>query len=191
MKILRSAFLVLILCAAVYPQTVDQGQGIFYNGQGAIALVLDTSVANLKLNDPYVMFMVFMAAKGDQSIAVNRDDVTLVYQDKEYKMPSVKELREKYSGQNNDIGLYRRLGKESLALSPMRLYTFPWKYDFFPVVGLQESLVTDEGSMASTIGFRTKLYFKNPGFKKGDKILIRVMDRKNPALTGEVAAVFK
>jgi hypothetical protein len=35
----------------------------------------------------------------------------------------------------------------------------------------------------------TKCYFKNPGFKAGDKILIRVASNNKPELTGEVAVV--
>jgi hypothetical protein len=38
-------------------------------------------------------------------------------------------------------------------------------------------------------GFRTKIYFKNPGFKKGDKVMFKVWDKKNPKLSGEVSIV--
>jgi len=41
------------------------------------------------------------------------------------------------------------------------------------------------------LGFRTRLYFKNPGFKKGDEIVITVKDDKNPELTGSCAVKFE
>jgi hypothetical protein len=191
MKILGYVFLLLFLCAATYPQTQDLGWGVFYNDEGAIVMAVDASLASLRLNSPYVMFMVFMAPKGDQSISVNRDDVVMVYQGKEYKMPSVIELRHKYADERKDLDIYRRLGKESIILSNMRVYTFAWDYDFFPVLGGRGAQLTDEGSMGRGYGFRTELYFKNPGFKKGDQILIKVRDRKDPTLTGEVAAILK
>jgi hypothetical protein len=37
----------------------------------------------------------------------------------------------------------------------------------------------------------TSLYFKNPGFAKGDKLTIKVRDMKNPELTGECEVVLK
>jgi hypothetical protein len=191
MKILRYVFLLLFLCAAAYSQTQDLGQGVFYNDEGAIVMAVDASLASLRLNSPYVMFMVFMAAKGDQSISVNREDVVMVYQGKEYKMPSVIELRQKYGDERKDLDIYLRLGKESIVLTNMSTYTFTWDYDFFPALGVRGPLATDEGSMSRNYGFRTKFYFKNPGFKKGDQILLKVRDRKDPTLTGEVAAILK
>ena len=38
-------------------------------------------------------------------------------------------------------------------------------------------------------GFVTKCYFKNPGFKKADKLVIRVSAKNMPELTGEVAVI--
>ncbi len=45
--------------------------------------------------------------------------------------------------------------------------------------------------MMNRIGFRTKCYFKNPGFKKGDKLTIKVTAKNNPELTGQVDVVLK
>lgn len=45
--------------------------------------------------------------------------------------------------------------------------------------------------MSDSIGFMTKLYFKNPGFKKGDQIVIAVKDKKNPNVTGSCAVILK
>jgi hypothetical protein len=45
--------------------------------------------------------------------------------------------------------------------------------------------------MAGMVGFRTKLYFKNPGFKKGDQLVISVKDRKDPEIFGSCAVILK
>jgi len=191
MKVIRYAVLLLVLCAVATPQTKDLGMGAFSNEQGAIVLTIDASLADLKLDSPYVMFMAFMGAKKDQNITISRNDVVMVYKGQEYKMPSVKELREKYMGETNDRDIYRRLGKEGVIASTLRFYQFRDQYDFFPVLGLRGTVPGEEGSINGYVGFKTRLYFKNPGFKKGDSVLIKVKDKKNPELTGECAVVLK
>jgi len=51
--------------------------------------------------------------------------------------------------------------------------------------------VTDVASFSGFIGFKSKFYFKNPGFQKGDQLVIKVKDRKNPQIAGEVEAILK
>jgi hypothetical protein len=63
--------------------------------------------------------------------------------------------------------------------------------DFFPVLGRMAQSITNKGSMAGVVGFRTTLYFKNPGFKTGDTLVIKVRDKKNPELVGAVAVELK
>jgi hypothetical protein len=192
MKILRSVFVVLVLCAMAYPQTEDLGMGAYSNDKGAIMLAVDASLVERDLNSPYVLFILYMAAKKeDQNITVSRNDVTMVYNGQEYKMPSVEELRKNYQGEIRDLGFYRQLGKEGIASSWIRLYKFPQRADFFPPVALRAPLAVDEGSMYSYTGFETKCYFKNPGFKKGDTLVLKVRDKKNPELTGEVEVTLK
>jgi hypothetical protein len=189
MNIAASLLLSLGVAAAVPAQTQDLGQGIFYSQQGAIVMAVNASVADMKLGKPYLMFMVYMGTNGNESIMVTRDDVTMVYNGKEYKMPSVKELDEAYHGEQNDWELYQRAGKESLILSRMRYWRYQTDTDFFPLPS-KSILGVNEGSLAGTLGFKTRLYFKNPGFKKGDQIVIAVRDHKNPDLTGSCAVRF-
>jgi hypothetical protein len=178
------------MAAAAAAQTIDLGQNVFYNNEGDIVLTLDAALAVRKLDSPYVMFVAYMVARGNASITVNRNDVVMIYQDKEYKMPSLEEWRKDYKGAQGDMALYRSLGKETLALSRLRDYNFPSNQDFFPILG-QGPLPTDTGSFAGTVGFRTKLYFKNPGFRPGDQIVIAVKDKKNPNLQGSCAIILK
>ncbi len=190
-RALRLGLGCFFVLATAFPQTIDLGQSVFYNDEGDIIMAVDAGLAIRKLDSPYVMFMVYMVARANQSLSVHRDDVTMVYNGQEYKMPSLKELREKYKGEMNDINTYRRLGKEALIFSRMKFYNFPTDSDFFPVLGTRGALPVDEGSMANQIGFRSKFYFKNPGFKKGDQLVLKVHDRKNPELVGGAAVILQ
>jgi len=104
-------------------------------------------------------------------------------------MPSLRELRKNYEAEIRNITLCRHLGKEGIASSWMRFYRFPADGDFFPPLTPRSRIRADEGFMTGYNGFVIKCYFKNPGFKKGDKLVIRVTAKNKPELTGEVAVV--
>jgi len=190
MSIAASVFFSLWTTVAPGVQTQDMGQGVFYSNQGAIVVAVDAVVADQKLDKPYVMFMVYMGTSGNENIKVTRDDVTMIYNGQEYKMPTVKEFNANYRGQQNDWELYLRAGKESLVLSKMRYWRYQSDTDFFPLP-VRNILGVNEGSLAGNLGFRTRFYFKNPGFKKGDEIVIQVKDHANPELTGSCAVKFE
>jgi hypothetical protein len=198
MKILKAVFLFLVIGAVAYaqtpqaPQTEDLGLGAFANEHGAILLAVDASVADLTIHDPYVMFMVYMASKNvNQEITVNRKDVIMIYKGQEYHMPTVEEARKSLGAELRDLGFYRHLGKEGIISSWVRFYNFPERANFFPPVSLRAPLAVDQGYMYSFTGFRTPCYFKNPGFQKGDKLTIKVWDKKNPNLMGECDVVLE
>jgi len=192
MKILKSLFPLLLLCATLFGQTRDLGLGAFSNEHGAILLAVDAALVDFQLDRPYVMFILYMAAKSEnQDIVVSRDSIVMVYQGQEYKMPSFKELRENYKGEIRDADFYRHLGKEGIISSWIRFYNFPSKSEFFPAETMGSSLAIDEASMYGFEGFRTKVYFKNPGLEKGEKATFIVRDKKDPKLSGSVEVVFK
>jgi hypothetical protein len=191
MKLLKIAVAVLILAAAASPQTKDLGLGAFSNQSGPILMAVDASLVNQNVESPYVMFVAFMAAAGDQAYTVAAKDVVMVYKGQEYHMPSVGELRDEYRGAIRDLDFYRRLGKEGLNASWIRFYEFPERSNFFPPLTLSAPLAASEGHMAGKLGFLTPLYFKNPGFAKGDKLTIKVHDVKNADITGECDIVLK
>jgi hypothetical protein len=177
-----------ILCVAAYPQTEDLGMEVFSNDKGAIKLAVDAGLAEWQPDSPYVMFILYLAAgKENQNITVGRDNVVMVYNDQEYKMPSVQELRKNYSGEARDLYYYQHLSKKAIDSSWIRIYRFPQKADFFPP---NARMSVDQGSMGSLVGFKTRCYFKNPGFKRGDKLILKVRDKKDPQLTGEVEVDF-
>jgi hypothetical protein len=190
MKSFKMVFALLVLSVALFAQTKDLGLGAFANDKDPIMLAVDAGVARWNLGSPYVMFVVYMASNDQkQDIAVNRKGVTLVYNGQEYQMPPFKELRKNYGAEIRDINLLRHLGKEGIASSWVRFYKFPNDGDFFPPLTVRARIKTDEGSMIGFYGFVTKCYFKNPGFKKGDKLVIRVIAKNKPELKGEVAVV--
>ena len=90
---------------------------------------------------------------------------------------------------SRDITLCRHLGKEGIASSWMRFYRFPADGDFFPPLTPRSRIRADEGFMTGYNGFVTNRYFKNPGFKKGDKLVIRVTAKNKSEPTGEVVVV--
>lgn len=187
MKLLKVLILVMAMSVAAFAQTEDLGLGAFSNEHGPILIAIDSALADLQLSSPYVMFIGYFAAKDqNQDVVIARNDVIMVYNGQEYHLPTVKELRGNYRAEIRDVDFYRHLGKEGIIASWIRFYNFPQQADFFPTLTLRAPLAVDEGSMYGFTGFRTKLYFKNPGFKKGDKITFKVRDKKNPNLTGEV-----
>jgi hypothetical protein len=191
MKFLRRALLILFVCAAAYPQTQQLGEGMYFSESGDIALGVDATVAVRRINSPYVMFMAFMAAKGDKSLTVHREDVTMIYKGQEYHMPALKEIGKAYKGEKEDAGLYSRFGKELLLFDKLRYYKFPYQSEFYPTPGFGPTVWVDEGNMTALVGFKTKLYFKNPGFQKGDEVTFKIFDRKHPESTAEITVVLK
>jgi len=192
MKIASSVFLILLLCAAAHGQTQDLGMGAFANEDGPIQVAVDASLVNFNVDSPYAMFVIYMAPKSqNQGVVVTRDTIVMIYQGREYKMASYEELRKNYGGEIHDLDFYRHLGKEGLISSWIRFYNFQKGTDFFPSLTMGSSLAIDEASMYGFIGFRTKAYFKNPGFKKGDQATFRIWDKKKPDLKGEVDIVLK
>lgn len=191
-KIALIASAVLVIAAAAFPQTKDLGMGAFANDSGQILVAVDAAMAAQSLQSPYVMFMLFMGAGGkNDSVAVAAKDVVMVYKGQEYHMPTLTELREDYRGEIRDMDFYRRLGKEGIIASWVRLYEFPEKSNFFPPLTLGSPLAITEGYMHSLYGFMTPIYFKNPGFAKGDTLTIKVRDVKNPAVAGSCDVVLK
>ncbi len=134
MNIAASALMCVWAAALPSLQTQDMGQGVFYSDQEGIVMAVDAVVANRKLDKPYVMFMVYMGASGNASVTVRREDVTMIHNGQEYKMPTVKELNANYNGGQNDWTLYERSGKESLILSRMRYWRYQVGTDFFPLL---------------------------------------------------------
>jgi hypothetical protein len=185
MKIRRYLLFFLLLCALLSAETVYLGNNIYYNDEGPINLAADARVAIRTLDSPYVMFMLYMTADKNVSANVGRNNVVLVYKDKEYKMPDLSDLRKNYHATARDMELNWQLGMENLSFSDLRFYYYNLAGDFFPAQQTGD-IPREEGGVSGTHGFRTNVYFKNPGFKTGDVVVIKVWDSKNPEIKGEV-----
>ena len=142
------------------------------------------------LDSPYVPFVLYMGADPSVIANINRSDVTLVHDGRSYQMVGIKELRKEYDHDTRDYRMYSRFSKENLALSRMRYYRFQTQYDFFPPRA-SNLRITDEASVSETIGFRTFAYFKNPGFKDGDTIVINVVDKEDSEIWGASAVLLE
>ena len=188
MKYIRALILLVVTASLLPAQTLDMGQNVFFNEEGVINMAVDASVASRTLDGTYVMFVLYVIADEGAYASIDRKDVVMFHNDKMYTMPSIEEFRKNYSFDRRDMNMYNRLGKESLIQSEMRFYRFQWSHDFFPARG-QRAIITDRGDMSSQLGFTTKVYFKNPGFKTGDNIIIKVTDRKNSEVWGAVTVV--
>ncbi len=189
MKILKSAlFGVLALSATVLGQTTDLGQSVFSSNQGEIVMTIDAALAVRKLDSPYVMFMAYLVVMGGQNVTVNRDDVTMTYNGQEYKMPSLKEWRDKYNGALGDV-VSTRWVKESGSF-PFEGIQFPLGPGFFPRPG--PGPAADGPGLHGRHGrVQDQALLKNPGFKKGEQLVISVKDRKDPEVFGSCAVILK
>jgi hypothetical protein len=190
MKLFRFWLFIILICLLASAETEFLGKYVYQNEEGLINLVADAGVAMRNLDSPYVMFVLYMWVDENVSATVNRNDVVMVYKGKEYKMPTVKELSENYKAEIRDTIMYQKLSKAALATSRVRHYRFPLFYDFFPD-RTSGNLAVDHGFMTSFTGFSTRIYFKNPSFKMGDALTIKVKDEKDPEITGSVDIEFK
>ena len=199
MKVLKTVLAAILMCGALLAQQQppregwkDLGMGAFSNDNRDILMAVDASLVDLEIKSPYIAFIVYMAPfKQNQDITIGRDNLVMIYQGQEYKMPSIQELRKAYKGEIRDINMYRHLGKEGIIASWIRFYDFPRRSDFFPPLTMGAPLPIDEGSMYNFIGFKTKAYFKNPGLKKGDKVTIKAWDKTHSEISGECDVIIK
>jgi len=192
MKKLALLLSIAVIAGTAMAQTEDLGLAQFANEETPIMLAVDASFAARNLDNPYLLFVLYLAGKSKlQEVTVGRDNVTMVYQGQEIKMPTVKELRSSYRGQIRDYDFYRHLGKEGLMASWVRFFQFPGGTEFFPLPTIDSPTASDYGSAFNYQGFVTPIYFKNPGFKKGDSFVLKVRDKDDPELFGEVTVVLK
>lgn len=184
MKKICLGLVVFALVLTVSAETEYLGQAAFSNSDGPINIAVDASVVFQKMESPYVMFVLFMGADKDVVATLHRDKIVMIYKGQEYQMPGIADLRKAYKSQRNDTSLFERSGKEGLISSHLRFYDFQWRYDFFPLQG-SSVRVTDEGEIRNFVGFKTRAYFKNPGFQNGDELTIKVTDKNNPDIWGQ------
>ena len=169
-------------------QTIDLGQFAFLNNEGPLNVLVEAGIAANYLDSPYSFFVLHLGMDANRHGTIDRGSITLIYKGKEYKMPELREFRRNYNQERRDIRVYRKMGEEPWISAGMNTYQYNPEFDFFPLRH-ESSRSTERGSLSSTIGIRTKVYFKNPGFEPGDRFIIQVQDSKNPAVVTNVVVV--
>jgi len=190
MKLLKAASAVVLLALMLPAQTIDLGNHVFFNDEGMINIAVDANLAVRVFDGSYVPFVLYMGADPGVIANINRNDVTMLYKGKAYRMVGIKELRKEYGQDTRDYRMYGQFNKDNLVLSRMRFYRFQTGYDFFPSRS-SNMRITDEASVSETIGFKTFAYFKNPGFEDGDQVIIQVVDKEDSNIWGATAVVLK
>jgi len=190
MKKLWVILFILSLSLPLSAQTDDIGQSAYFNDEGQINLLVDASIAVRFIDSEYIMFMVYMLADKGITANVNRDTVVVIYKEEVHKMPTLKDFRKEFRQENRDMRIYDRMGKDSLVMSQFYGYSFHPQFDFFPLRN-EPQISTDKATITSSIIIQTKLYIKNPGFKKGDILGISVRDVKDPNVKGSCAVELK
>jgi hypothetical protein len=170
----------------VLSQTEELGQNVYYNEEGTINLAVDATMIIYNSDKAYVPFVLFMGTDAKSRAVIHRDGVTLIHKDIEYKMPRITEFRKNYRGETRDLRIYRQFGKGNLVTPKMHHLRFQSAYDFFPP-RTGNTKLTDEIEITGLVGFATWAYFANPGFKAGDSVVIKVVDKENPEVWGSVS----
>jgi hypothetical protein len=192
MKLFRLTASLLAAAVLMTAQTEHLGQHVYFNAAGGINMAVDAGLAVQKLDYDYVPFVLFVG--GDEGIhgTIRRSDVIMVHNGQEYQMPDIKTFRSEYRFDNRDQRYYTSFAGsiETMISSHMKLYEFQWEQDFFPTRS-SGKLVMDEISFSPHIAMKTAAYFKNPGLKKGDTVIIKVKDKMDPNIEGVVAVALQ
>lgn len=189
MKKLLIFTMVLAFATVGFGKTRHLGNYSYINTDGKINIAVNAAVAAKNLNRKYIPLIAYMGCDVGSMAVVERKSVVLEYKGKRYYLPSMKELRQNYDRDVMDMTLFAK-EIEHIFPSEMSNYTFqPW-VDFCPARTEPRKLAPAEVTLTPTIGVKTKLYFKNPGIKKGDTAVLKVVDKKNPDISGSITITF-
>jgi len=180
---------VMLIGTFGFAKTRHLGNYSYINTDGEINIAVNAVVAAKNLNLKYLPFIAYMGCDVGSMAVVDRNSIVLVYQGKEYHMPTLKELRQNYNRDVMDMTLFAR-EIEHIFPSEMSNYKYqPW-VDFFPARTEPRKLSPNDVTLTSSTGVKTKLYFKNPGIKKGDTAVLKMVDKKNPDIRGSITITF-
>ncbi len=189
MKKLILFLMVLVFGTVGFSKTRHLGNYSYIDTDGAINIAVNAAVAAKNLNRKYIPLIAYMGADVGTMATVERKSIVLEYKGKEYHLPTMKELRQNYNRDVMDMTLFAN-EIEHIFPSEMSNYRYqPW-IDFCPARTEPRKLAPGDVTLSSSTGVKTKLYFKNPGIKKGDTAILRVHDKKNPDIKGELTIQF-
>lgn len=188
---MKRIVMLLALAGLVLPAlagTRHLGNFSFIDTDGPFRIAVNASVAAKHLDREYLPFVMYIGMDAGLRATVMRDEVSLIYGDQEISLPTLGEFRKAY---NKDIQDMVLLSHESEHIFPSEMSNFEFQkhVDLFPARN-QTIVVSDEFTVNSKTGCRTKLYFKNPGIKKGDTATIRIRVKDRPDLTSNIDITF-
>ncbi|MCK7518515.1 MAG: hypothetical protein MZV64_12745 [Ignavibacteriales bacterium] len=187
---MRYALVILVLAGLAYPQTVDHGLGAFSNESGAILMAVDAALVNRDVKEPVRHVLRLPGLQGPEPRRQGRGQGRghgLQGAGIPHAVPVRAPGQVPWRDPGHELLPQAGQGGDHLLLgAPLRL---PRAVELLPPLTLNSPLAVREAYMLGQNGFMTPLYFKNPGFAKGDRLTIKVRDAKNPALTGECDVV--
>lgn len=187
----KSILVLMVLGIATFGfgKTRHLGNYSYINTDGEINIAVNAAVAAKNLNLQYLPFIAYMGCDVGSMAVIDRKSVVLLYKGKAYHLPTMKELRQNYNRDVMDMTLFAR-EIEHIFPSEMSNYTYqPW-VDFCPARTEPRKVPSTTVTLSSSTGVKTKLYFKNPGIKKGDTAVLKVVDKKNPDIKGSITITF-
>ena len=187
----KSILVLMVLGIATFgfAKTRHLGNYSYINTDGAINIAVNAVVAVKNPNREYLPFIAYMGADVGTMAVVERKSVVLVYNGKEYHLPALKELRQNYNRDVMDMTWFAK-EIEHIFPSEMSNYRYQAWVDFCPARTEPRKLVADDVTLTSSNGVKTKLYFKNPGIKKGETAVLKMVDKKNPDINGSITIKF-
>ncbi len=185
MKKYHLVLLILVLAVSLSAQTKYLGDGVYVNTEKEIDILVDTGMAAKYIEEDYIMFMVGMLMEKNNTATIDRKSLYVVFNDQEIFMPDIKDFRENYRSDTRDLRMFRQtIQTDQYLSSQFAGFRINWAHDFFPARN-ENKIPSDKMTISSTYISKTKLYIKNPGFKAGDMVTIKVHDIDKPEITSE------
>ena len=188
MRKVLALILVMFMAVGGFAKSRHLGNFSYINTDGPINIAVNAVVAVKFNKKTYLPFILYLGGDKGVSATIDRSSVVMEYKGKTYHLPSYKEWRENYNEDVYDLSLFSR-EPEHIFPSEMDIYQFQTNVDFFPARN-EGVTVTNVLSVSYRIGAVTKVYFKNPGIKRGDTVKIKVFDKNNKSIYGEVEIKF-
>jgi len=176
--------LVLFLAVSLLAQTEYLGDGIFVNHEGKINVMVDSGLAARYIEEDYVMFMVYMLMDKGSSANIDRKSVFIIYNGENIYMPTIQEFRENYKSDVRDRRMFHKtLQGDNYSTSQFLGFLINGSQDFFPARN-ENKTPSQRMTLSSSYTSKSKVYFKNPGFKAGDLVRLIVRGSENAAIVG-------
>ncbi len=188
MKKFLVAVLITVFAVSGFAKTRHLGNFSYINTDGKINIAVNAVVAVKFNKKTYLPFILYLGGDKGVNATIDRNSIVMEYKGKVYHLPSYKEWRKNYNEDVYDLSLFSK-ESEHIFPSEMDIYQFQTNVDFFPARN-EGVPIANVLSISYRVGAITKVYFKNPGIKRGDVIKIKVFDKNDKSIYGEVEIKF-